>query len=258
MAFDVTLQGASYTGVPSVILPQTGGGNAQFYAMNGPLAWMGVDAQLVNTITLSDVKLSATDFASWTPSSTAQDILAIRNAGTFSASGMDEYDYIIGWETFMPIEYSSGYVDKARPLYLAAFHAQTIIRRASSMANILALNANSNINASAFTGGNFLRYYGSTQGSITYTWSTSYGFYGSVTANTLSSTTSNSPTVTLKTPKVTARCSTTYMSTGNAALIDQDKTLIKQKCYVYRIKKTGFYEGCFNYVMKMVQGIENA
>ena len=258
MAFDVTLQGASYTDVPSVILPQTGGGNAQFYAMNGPLAWMGVDAEFVTTITLADVKLSATDFASWTPSSTAQDILATRTAGTFSATGMDVNDYIICWETVIPIVYSSGYVDKARPLYLSAFHAQTIIRRASTMANILANNANSNINASAFTGGNFLRYYGSTQGTITYTWSTSYGFYGSVTANTLSSTTSNSPTVTLKTPKVTARCSTTYMSTGNAALIDQDKTLIKQKCYVYRIKKSGFYEGCFNYVMSMVQGMENA
>lgn len=229
-----------------------------YYDMSGALAWMGVGAELISTINLADVKLSATDFASWTPSTTAQDILATRTAGTFSATGMDVNDYVICWETVIPIVYSSGYVDKARPLYLSAFHAQMIIRRASSMANILALNANSNINASAFTGGNFLRYYGSTQGTITYTWSTSYGFYGTVTANTLSSTTSNAPTVTLKTPKVTARCSTTYMSTGNAALIDQDKTIIKQSCKVYRIKKSGFYEGCFNHLMSMVQGMENA
>ena len=204
------------------------------------------------------MKLSATAFHTWTPSTTAADILATRTAGTFTASDMPDYDYYICWDTVIPIEYQSGAVDKARGIYLAAYHVQAIVRRASSYANYQAGNANSNVNVSAFTGGNFYRYYGSTQGTITYTNSTSYGFYGTVTANTISSTTSNSPTITLKTPKVTARCSTTYLSTSNAALIDQDKTVIHQKCRVYRVKKASFMQGVWLEVMRLMQEVDPA
>lgn len=227
-----------------------------YYDMSGELAWLGADATLVKEITLTNVKLADTAFASWTPSTTATDILATRTAGTFTASDMSDYDYYICWDTVIPIEYQSGAVDKARGIFLAAYHVQAIVRRASSYANYQAGNANSNVNVSAFTGGNFYRYYGSTQGTITYTNSTSYGFYGTVTANTISSTTAASPTITLKTPKVTARCSTTYLSTSNAALIDQDKTVIKQKCRVYRVKKASFMQGAWFEVMRLVQEVD--
>lgn len=229
-----------------------------YYDMSGELAWLGADATLVKEITLPDVKLADTDFATWTPSTTATDILATRTAGTFTASDMPDYDYYICWDTVIPIEYQSGAVDKARGIYLAAYHVQAIVRRASSYANYQDGNANSNVNVSAFTGGNFYRYFGSTQGTITYTNSTSYGFYGTVTANTISSTTAASPTITLKTPKVTARCSTTYLSTANAALIDQDKTVIKQKCRVYRVKKASFMQGVWLEVMRLVREADPA
>ena len=227
-----------------------------YYDMSGANAWLGADATLVNTFTLADVKLSATNFASWTPSTTATDILATRTAGTFTASNMPDYDYYICWETVIPIEYQAGAVDKAMGIYLAAYHVQAIVRRASSYANYQAGNANSNVNVSAFTGGNFYCYYGSTQGTITYTSSASYGFYGTVTANTISSTTAASPTITLKTPKVTARCSKTYLSTSNASLIDQDKTVIKQKCRVYRVKKASFMQGVWLEVMRLMQEVD--
>lgn len=229
-----------------------------YYDMSGSLAWLGADATLVQTFTLADVKLSATNFASWTPSTTAKDIFDTRTAGTFTASNMPDYDYYICWETVIPIEYQAGAVNKARGIYLAAYHVQAIVRRASSYADYQAGNANSNVNVSAFTGGNFYRYYGSKQGTITYTNSASYGFYGTVTANTISSTTAASPTITLKTPKVTARCSTTYLSTSNAALIDQDKTVIKQKCIVYRVKKASFMQGVWLEVMRLMQEVDPA
>ncbi len=229
-----------------------------YYDMSGKLAWLGADATLVKEITLTNVKLADTAFASWTPSTTATDILATRTAGTFTASDMPDYDYYICWETVIPIEYQAGAVNKARGIYLAAYHVQAIVRRASSYANYQAGNANSNVNVSAFTGGNFYRYYGSTQGTITYTNSASYGFYGTVTANTISSTTAASPTITLKTPKVTSRCSTTYLSTSNAALIDQDKTVIKQKCRVYRVKKASFMQGVWFEVMRLMQEVDPA
>ncbi len=255
---NIQLMGATYPTVPSVLLPNDQSGMSEFFDMSDDLSWLGADAKLVEEITLSDVKLSATNFASWTPSTTASDILATRTAGTFTASNTPDYDYYICWETVIPIEYQAGAVNKARGIYLAAYHVQAIVRRASSYANYQAGNMNNNINVSAFTGGNFYRYYGSTQGTITYTNSTSYGFYGTVTANTISSTTANSPTITLKTPKVTARCSTTYLSTSNAALIDQDKTVIKQKCRVYRVKKTSFMQGVWKQVMRLMQEVDPA
>ena len=257
MAYDVTLQGATYSAVPSVILPQDGGGNAQFYAMNGPLSFLGADAQLVTTLTLADIKLSGTDFNGWTPSTTAKDILASRTAGTFVATDSPNWNYYIVWETVIPeVVYTGSPVDKAKPLYFVAVHVNEIYRRPSSYANIKTATLNNAVNMSAFTASNFLRYYGSTQGSVTYTWSASYGFYAGITAATLSSASADSPTITAKSPKVTARCSTTYFSTGNAALVDQDNTIIKQKAYIYKAKIPTLMQGMWNRVISLVNEVD--
>lgn len=228
---------------------------SQFHDMSGPLAWMGVDAELVTSFTLADVKLVDTSFHGWTASTTAKDILATRTVGTFTATNMSDNEYVIEWETKIPIVIPGTATKKALPIYLAGYHVQGIIRRPSSYANVEASNANSNVNVSLFTTGNFFRYYGSTTGSLTYTWNTSYGLYATVTANTLSNSTAESPVVTLKSPKVSARCSTTYMSTTNSNLIDQDKTIISQKCKVYRIKKRGFIRGCHDEIIRVVNEV---
>ena len=228
-----------------------------FYDMSGPLAFLGVNAELVTTLTLADIKLSATSFASWTPSTTATDILASRTAGTFTATDTPNWNYYIVWETIIPeVFYTGSPVDKAKPLFLVALHVNEIFRRPSSYTNIQSSTLNNSVNMSAFTAANFLRYYGSTQGTITYTWATSYGFYAGITAATLSSASADSPTITAKSPKVTARCSTTYMSTGNAALIDQDKTIIKQKAYIYKAKIPTFMQGLWNRVISLVNEVD--
>ena len=228
-----------------------------WYDMGGALAWLGVDAQLVTTLTLADVKLSATDFNGWTPSTTAKDILATRTAGTFVATDAPNWNYYIVWETIIPeVVYTGSPVDKARPLYLVSVHVNEIYRRPSSYANIQSVTLNNSVNMSAFTASNFLRYYGSTQGSVTYTWGASYGFYAGITAATLSSASVDSPTITAKSPKVTARCSTTYFSTGNAALVDQDKTIIKQKAYIYKAKIPTLMQGLWNRVVSLVNEVD--
>ena len=228
---------------------------SQFHDMSVPLAWMGVDAEQIGTFTLADVKLVDTAFNGWTASTTAKDILATRTVGTFTATNLSENEYVIVWETKIPIVTPDTATKKALPIYLAGYHVQGIIRRPSSYANIEASIVNSNVNVSMFTAGNFFRYYGSSTGTITYTWNTSYGLYATVTANTLSNSTAESPVVTLKSPKVSARCSTTYMSTTNSNLIDQDKTIISQKCKVYRIKKRGFIRGCYDEIIRVVNEV---
>ena len=65
MAKNITLMGASYSAVPSVILPQTGGGDAQFYDV-------------------SDTTAAASDVASGTYFYTAA---GVRTQGTASGGG---------------------------------------------------------------------------------------------------------------------------------------------------------------------------
>ena len=231
---------------------------SKYHDMSGALAYLGVDAELVTTLPLADVKLSATNFNGWTPSTTATDILASRTAGTFVATDSPNWNYFIVWETMIPeVVYTGSPVDKARPLYFVAVHVNEIYRRPSSYANIQSAALNNSVNMSAFTASNFLRYYGSTQGSVTYTWSASYGFYAGITAATLSSASADSPTITAKSPKVTARCSTTYFSTGNAALVDQDKTIIKQTAYVYKARIPTLMQGLWNRVIALVNEVDS-
>ena len=226
-----------------------------WYDMGGALSWFGAGAELVTTFTLADVKLSATDFNTWTPSTTATDILATRNAGTFTATDAPNWNYFIVWETKIPIVYASAGTNKAKPLFLASIIINAIFRRPSSYDNVIASNYNNTVNATAYTG-NFLRYYGTTTNSKTYTYNASYGLYGTATAATFSSATADSPTVTAKTPKISARCSTTYMSTANAGYIDKDNTIISQKGYVYKAKRSTFLQGCYEREIAFVNEVD--
>lgn len=215
-----------------------------YFDMTGANAWMGAGAELVTTFTMADVKLSATSYASWTPSTTASDILATRNAGTFVAD-LENYDYYLVWETGIPVVVPASTTKKSLPIFTAAYQVQQLFRRPSSFAQIEAGTYSAAACISAYTN-NFIRYYGTTQNSATYSWGLSYALYATLTAATFSSTSSDNPTVTVKSPKVSARCSSTYMSTTSAAAIDQTNTIISQKCLVYRVKKqTGFIRGVY-------------
>ena len=62
-------------------------------------------------------------------------------------------------------------------------------------------------------------------------------YISSVTAGTLSSTSSLTPTLTIKTPVLSARCSTSYFSTAQAAKVDQENTTVKMNGYLYRVRR---------------------
>lgn len=246
MSYDITIAGGNFSEVPSILVPQQGGGNAQFYSMNDPMDFLGAGAEIYkDNFYLNEFTLHDTLFNGWTPSTTAKDILVTETAGTFTASDMPNYEYFIVWQSGVDPVYTGTPTLKAHSLFTRAYQIQTIYRRPSSWANIGAEVFNGNVCSNAFTQ-NFMRYYGTTTGSVTYTWATSYGFYYTLTAATFSSSTSDNPTVTVKTPKLSARCSTTYMSTGNAGLIDQLNSKCFISCKIYRIKRNGLYRGSHN------------
>lgn len=229
---DVTLLGVNYTGVPAVNLPKSGGGIAPFYEYD----FMGKMAEFVQTVFTDEVALEDTDFATWTPSTTASTIVASETATTFSAN-MSAYEYLLKWETSFSAVLNSGATTKAQLVWEGADQYQFLAKRPSSYTNIQAGNFNGNVCFTYFTVP-FMRYY-NTSGTLTYTHSISYGIYPVLVAATFSSSTSNSPTVTVKTPSVSARCYKSYFTEARAAELDQENSKIKRVGKLYRIEPAG-------------------
>ena len=196
--------------------------------------WMGSQAEFVSTVyPTAEFTLKSTSFNGWTPSTTAKTIKSGVNGSTFVAD-MTQYEYMILWRCDWNVEYSTGYTDVARTIKGASIICQLILRRPNSLANIASENYAGNACVTYRTSP--IMEYWNNNGSHTYTWGASYGIYPSATAATFSNSTSDNPTVTTKTPAWSARCSTTYFSTGNAGKVDQDKSKFRMKGELYRFK----------------------
>lgn len=248
---DIELMGATYPGVPSVILPTSGGGTAEFFDMSGDMAWLGKDATCLNSniYSMTDT-LDNTSFATWTPSTTAKTILATANVGTFAAD-LENYEYYLVWECGCDMAYTGTPTLKAHFLFSRCYIVQEIMKRPSSFANIEIDSFNGN-NCVSLYSSNFLRYYGTTTGSMTYTWAASYGIYFGASAATFSNSTSNTPTVTMKRPTLGARCSDTYFSTGNAELVDQDDSEFFMRGKLYRIRRNGTINCIYQKIVDLI------
>ena len=257
---NIKLLGATYPTVPSVLLPNDQNGMSEFFDMSDDMSWLGADATLVHEIDPVTVALKDTDFNSWTPSTTAATVVASQTLSgstqKYVATDLLKdggYNYVNLWNMKMPIVYTEGSspTQKALPLFSCGLLIQTLFRRYSSFVNLLDGNMNNNVVAQT-TLASFLRYYGSTTGSITYSNGASYGFYYANVSPTISSTTAQSPTITLKTPTMSARCSTTYMSTANAGLIDKTNTKLTYTCKVYRVRQDAYLQGFYRYLAARV------
>lgn len=253
---DVTLMGASYSDVPKVYLPHTGDDDeCVFYDMDGDLSWLGKDAELVSEDWyLNQGKLSDTAYNGWTPSTTAKACVAsvTLSDNKFTAADVDKYAYFILWECGVDVAYSESPTLKALPVFARALIVQELIKRPGSFTDIQSVVCGATANQAAYTG-SFLRYYGTTTGSMTYTWAASYGFYFSATAPTIGSTTSVSPVITPKTPVLNARVSTTYMSTASANAVDQDNTKWWIKgSKILRARRNTFFDGIYKYASGVV------
>lgn len=211
------------------------------YGSNGKIngtyvqSWMGDGAEFVSTVYDQKLNLSNdTTFNSWTASTTAGSIKASATAATYAAD-MGIYDYLLLWSFDIQVATLSGATLKAMPIRESTYVCQQIFKRPSSSVNIVGKVFDGNACVTLATAP-YLRYY-NTNGSVTYTWANSYGIYPTVQAATFSNATSDTPTITLKTPIIYARCSTTYFATGRKAQIDSDNTDIILKGELYRTKK---------------------
>lgn len=178
--------------------------------------------------------LADTLYATWTPSTTAKAIVATSTVGTFTAD-MTKYEYILRWRCQFDAVYESGYTIKTGVIREVAELWQTIMKRPNSLANIESENYTGN--ACVTFASIPLMVYKNSSGANTYTFAISYGIYPAVTAATFSNATSDTPTVTVKSPTYNARCSTTYFSTTSANRIVDADSIIKVKGELYRVPK---------------------
>lgn len=256
MAQNITLLGASYQAVPAVLLPKTGGGTARFddctittaeaadvtagkifVAADGTITEGtgsgGGGGGLVHVTTFPTIEIPFADtaFNGWTPSTTAKAILATQTVGTFTATDIADYDYFVRQRIYAHLVYIDG-TSTAKGMFAFScgenWNAQT--RRSSTATTLNAGNINQNVNEAVST--TYLnKYYNSAWTAI---YSSAYGIYPANTAQTLSSTSAASPTVTVKTAVINAKCNATYFSTTMAGKVDQDASTIKFAIDVYR------------------------
>lgn len=207
-----------------------------FASANVAVPWnpLGEDAELIQTYDMGETKLSSTTFNGWTPSTTAKTIKSASTLGTIS-SDLGTYEYVIYSVFDATLAYASGTTLKGAPVRQVISLMQHIHRKPSNLTNLASATDNQNYCATFFTA-NLMDYY-NTGGTHTLAWTGSYGLYPVASSATFSSSTSTSPTITVKSPAFTARCSTTYFTTTMAAAVDQANSKLKCKVYVYRIKK---------------------
>lgn len=189
----------------------------------GSFNWMGEGVECLNAnLYNATVNLSSTAYLTWTASTTAKSLKSTQSLSTFSAD-MDDYAYLLRWVTVAHVALKETATLNTIPYQLQInLFDQQIMRRPSSFANIQAENWNGNVYVNT-SGLGWMRYY-KTDGSLSYTWGSSYGFYGAVPTPTFASSTANTTNVTPKTPILYTRCSTTYFDTARKDDIDIDNT----------------------------------
>lgn len=210
---NITLWGASYTDVPAVELPQTGGGTVTFYENGGGTTNLirGVlrpDAELVKTWSY-DKMLNADEsvtIPSYTTTSTT--LIAAKSLTPTATLDLTNYRYYVAIRMATVPTYSITTKGKGREEYALNGAFYEVTRTPANTIHALVdptMKYTSTSNA-IYQAGNFVRevYYSSST-ALTIYGSAGYGYNQTVTAPSLSSS-----TLTIKSPAFIVRGNTTY------------------------------------------------
>lgn len=208
-----------------------------------PFNWRGEEAELVQRYATQEFALADTDFATWTPSTTAKVILATDVLGTLDID-TENYEYLILHPFNFECITQSGATLKAMPVRQTSILAQYICLRPSSLANLQTPTYNYNYSIQLYTAPIFDYYNAS--GSHTLAYAGSYGIYEYNPSCTFSNNASRTPTLTVRRAIIYARCSNTYMSTIAAAQIDQSASKFTVGCEVWRCKVGSVMRGLWD------------
>lgn len=218
---------------------------SQYYDMSAEYSWMGTDAELVSNIyPTTTTLLGNTEFATWTPSTTAKAIMASSSVATYTAN-MTDYEYVFEWLWDIKAAYKSGATLKAQFYRAFGSFIYCITRRSSNTTNLNTNTGNYNTAISPYSNSYYTRYY-NTSGTLAIQFALGQGLYVTQAAPTISDTSSYSPVLTLMSPTVYAKCNSSYFATARASELDQSETTIKLNCKLYRVnRESNFMRGLF-------------
>ena len=239
MTKNVTLLGADYPGVPSVILPRTGGGQAEFFADKH--FWEGANRELVSTLISQDLTLANIGWTSWTPTTTQT---VIKNSETTSVTAqldLEHYDYCLKYVLTTMFAYEQGTEMKSCIKKECVLTPILIFRYATDLTNVLAGTRNTNSAETFSSSVCYLRY--NSSGSEAF-YATNCGIYITGSNPTFSSTSSTTPTITLKTPVYYAKCDNSIFPTGKASAVDATNTTVHLDVKLYRYDSNSTFRSC--------------
>ena len=263
-AKDISLVGATFYAVPQVDLPISGGGTASFveisdttataadvasgkyfYTAAGvktegtasggggdPWSWMGKNPTKVKDYGTSKVYLKDTGFNTWTPSTSASQIVAQADLETYTAD-FANYDYIVVFRFHTHFEYGSGRTagNYITDYYWAAFN-ETLKYR-NNYSSMVSGNYSTITSATVGGGSRSGLFYKAANGNDTYSYSNSYGvFPNSTPTPSLNYSTS---ALIPRSPRLNACCQNTYFSTTNAAAVDKTTSYYELSVQIWRV-----------------------
>lgn len=259
MAQDISLLNAQYQDVPSVLLPKTGGGTAQFddttdanatasdilsgktaYVNGikltgtgsggggGAYAWFGEGAEKVGTIINKTINLhSDTTYDSWTPSTTAGTIKASSTTADYTLSAdFNSYDYLFAMQGFIEPVYQS-VANKKNFMYRNIRYQATCYYGYPNHTNNTESVLNNTVttytsNATSING--YLYYFSNNSGTMLTAASSAYGIYTSAIIISLTQTGAGLYDIAIKLGALNAVCNSNRFSTTAAAAVDTTAT----------------------------------
>lgn len=322
MAQNVTVAGASYPDVPSVILPKTGGGSATFIDPSVTTATAsdvasgkvfiaadgtqttGTGASIVTStynsgnVTLNTSQVSAawwggldperlyqadytcalsdTDYASKTPSTSAQSLKQPAAGYTSSASttivydrwgsgyhsgsalNFAAYDYFVLNETMVNIAYTSdeSTLGLVHSIQHACVYLQPIGQSFRFSSNSVVTPTSSTTGTTrCYSLGFYETIYRNASNNLAIGSTVSYGIFPSVQAPTFASTSAlTSNYINFRSPTLSIRTNNTYMVAGAWTYVDAANTVMTNRQILYRVRKQDMLEQAFTRLQSMWEG----
>lgn len=202
--------------------------------VNPPYLCIGKNPTLLRTELKPKVYLKDTGYATWTPSTTTTTIVPTTDEFTFDAD-MLNYDYMLCQQFYVHLYYDDGAQQKGMFIEGTGESWSAMYRYPSGYPQLLDHNWNTNGANPAIQNVLSTHYYAA-NGSESIVNSLSYGISFATQMPTVSSTTgTNNPTWTVRSPNIQARCHDSYFNPANAWYVNQNTSYYQLKYILYRV-----------------------
>lgn len=222
--------------IPTGTLQITGNGThdvTQYASANVQRPFMGDNPTLIRSFLADKVYLKDTGYATWTPSTSASVIVPSADVFTFDADMLHK-DYVLCIQYYVRLFYNEGAQQRGMFLEGSSEAWTAMYRYPSGINQLLDRNNNANGANPMVQTVNTTHYY-SANGGETSVYSLAYGITCAVQMPTVSNTTTNNPTYTVKSPSINARCHDSYLTTYNAAYVDKNTSYYQLKYILYSV-----------------------